>query len=74
MFGRKHSMETKLILSLAKSKISLGLFDIDSNLINSFNNQVEISKYLNISKSTVGRLLKSGKILLDKYFIHKLNK
>ena len=40
MFGRKHSMETKLKLSLAKSKISLGLFDIESNLINYFYNQV----------------------------------
>jgi len=56
-------------LSLAKSKISLGLFDIDSHLINSFFNQVEISKFLNISKSTVGRHLKSGKILLGKYFL-----
>jgi hypothetical protein len=46
-----HSMKTKLNLSLAKSKISLGLFDIDSNLINSFFNQVEISKYLNIRPS-----------------------
>jgi hypothetical protein len=54
MFGSqaKHSMGTKLKMSLAKSKLSLGLFDIDSNLINSFNNQVEISKFLNISKST----------------------
>ena len=72
--GENILWKLKLNLSLAKSKISLGLFDIDSNLINSFNNQVEISKYLNISKSTVGRHLKSGKILLDKYFIHKLNK
>jgi group I intron endonuclease len=73
MFGIKHSIETKLKMSLAKSKFTLGLFDIETNLINTFINQVEISKYLNISKSTVGRHLKSGKILLNKYFIRKIN-
>ncbi len=60
-------------MSLAKSKISLGLFDINNNLIQIFNNQVELGKFLNISKNTVGRHLKSGKILLNKYFIYKIN-
>ena len=60
-------------MSLAKSKFSLGLFDIDNNLINSFINQVEISKYLNISKSTVGRYLKSKKLVLSKYYISIIN-
>ncbi len=36
-------------MSLAKSKVSLSLFDIDNNLIEIFTNQVELGKYLNIS-------------------------
>lgn len=32
MFGRAHSIETKIKISLAKSKVSLGLYDSDNNL------------------------------------------
>ena len=52
MFGKKHSIESKLKMSLAKSKFSLGLFESNNNLIQIFNNQVELGKFLNISKST----------------------
>lgn len=72
MFGKTHSIESKLKMSLAKSKISLGLYDIDGNLINTFCNQVELAKYLNLSKSTIGRYFKSEKILLNKYLIKKI--
>ena len=33
MFGKKHSIESKLKLSLAKSNLSIGLYDLDNNLI-----------------------------------------
>ena len=61
-------------MSLAKSKINLGLFDIDNNLIKTFINQIELAKYLNLSKITISRYLKSGKLLLNKYLIRKINK
>jgi group I intron endonuclease len=74
MHGKKHTIETKQKISLAKSKINLGLFDIDNNLIKIFINQIELAKYLNLSKMTISRYLKSGKLLLNKYFIRKINK
>lgn len=74
MYGKKHTIETKQKMSLAKSKISLDLFDIDNNLMKTFINQLELAKYLNLSKSTICRYLKSGKVLLNKYFIRKINK
>ena len=55
-------------MSLAKSKFYLGLFDIDNNLIKTFINQLELAKYLNLSKMTISRYLKSGKLLLNKFF------
>ena len=55
--------ETKLKMVLAKSKIPLGLYDINNNLIKTFINQVELANYLNIHKSTVGKYYKSGKFI-----------
>lgn len=46
-------------MSLAKSKLSIGLFDLDNNLIKTFINQIELAKYfnlnLNLNNSTIGR-------------------
>ena len=59
---------------LAKSKIPLGLYDINKNLIKTFINQVELANYLNIHKSTVGKYYKSGKfITLPRKINIKLN-
>jgi len=74
MFGKNHTIETKQKMSLAKSKVPLGLFDINNTLIKTFNNQIELAKDLNLSKSTVSRYLNSGNLLLNKYFIRKINK
>lgn len=72
MFGKKHTNVTKQKMSLVKSKINLGLYDLDNNLIKTFINQVELAKYLNLHKSTISRYLKSGNLLLNKYFIRKV--
>jgi group I intron endonuclease len=75
MFGKTHTIETKLKLCLAKIKICLGLFDYNNNLIEKFFfNQVKFAKYLNLHKTTIGIYFKSGKLLLNKYFIRKINK
>lgn len=71
--AKKHSIETKDKMSLVKSKIPLGLFDINNNLIKTFKNQIELAKHLNLNKSTISRHLKSGNLLLSKYFIRKIN-
>jgi len=52
MFGKTHSIDTKLKMSLAKSKISIGLYDLNNNLIGIYVNQIELSNYLNLNKST----------------------
>lgn len=72
MYGKNHSIETKEKMSLVKSKIPLGLFDINNNLIKTFKNQIELAKHLNLNKSTISRYLKSGNLLLSKYFIRKI--
>lgn len=60
-------------MSAAKSKLSIGLYDLDNNLIKTFINQIELAKYLNLNnnKSTISRYLKSGK-LFNKYSIRKI--
>lgn len=73
MFGKTHSIETKLKMSLSRSKFSVGLYDTQNKLIQTFPNQVELSNFLNLSKSTIGRYLKSGKLILNKYFIKIIN-
>ena len=73
MYGKTHSIDSKLKMSLAKSKKIIGLYDIDNNLINTYINQVELAKFLNINKSTVSRYLKSGKLFLNKYYIKHIN-
>ena len=74
MFGKTHSIETKLKMSLSKSKIPVGLYDTNNNLIKTFSNQVELSKFLKLSKSTIGRYLNSEKLILNKYFIRTITK
>nr|UEX92947.1 hypothetical protein [Marasmiellus scandens] len=74
MYGKNHTISTKQKMSLSKSKIPLGLFDINNNLIKTFKNQLELAKYFNLSKSTISRYFKSGNLLLNKYFIRKINK
>ena len=32
-------------------------------------NQIELAKYFNLNKATIGRYLKSGKLLLKKYSV-----
>ena len=71
MFNK--NIKFKLLKNVFKSKIPLGLYDIRNNLINKFIYQVELSKYLNLHKSTIGRYLKTGKLLLSKYYIRKIN-
>ena len=74
MFGKNHSIETKLKISLSKSKVPIGLYDTNNNLIKTFINQVELSNFLNLNKSTIGRYLKSEKLILNKYYIKFINK
>ncbi len=52
---------------MSKYPLGVGIYDLNDNLISKFNNNVELAKYLNISKVTVGKYLKSGKIYKNLY-------
>ena len=69
MYGKTHSIETKLKISIAKSKSPVNLYDKENKLIQTFKNQVELSNFLKLSKSTISRYLKSRKLILNKYYI-----
>jgi group I intron endonuclease len=69
MFNKKHKMDTKYKISLSQSKKPLALFDENQTFIRTFLNQVELADYLKLHKTTIGRYLKSGKKLLNKYYI-----
>ncbi|KAG0122680.1 GIY-YIG endonuclease [Tuber indicum] len=69
MYGKKHSESTKAKMSTKKNKYPLGvsIYDLDYNLVKKFNNNVELAEFLNISKTTVGKYLNSGKIYNNIY-------
>ena len=75
MYGKKHSKKTKELISLQKNKHKhgVGIYDNIGVLIHSFKNNIELGAYLGITKGTVGRYLKSGKVYKGKY-IFKVNK
>ena len=70
MFGRKHSEVTKDKISskLSKYPLGVGIYDLDGNLIAQFRNNVELAKYLDISRVTVGKYLNSGAIYNKLYY------
>jgi hypothetical protein len=45
------------------------LLDINNNVVRFFNNNVEVGKFLDINKTTVGRYIKSGRLWLNQYYI-----
>ena len=55
MYGKSHSEETKAIMSEKKNKypLGVGIFDLEGNLISKCKNNVELAKYLGISKVTL---------------------
>lgn len=71
MFGKTHSEESKKIMATKKNKYlnGVGIFDLNGNLIKKFDNNVELGKYLDISKVTVGKYLNNNLIYKDKYRI-----
>jgi group I intron endonuclease len=68
MFLKKHKDSTKKLISMKKSKNIVELYDIDFNLLISFNNNGELANYLSIHKTTVGRYIKSGKLFKGEYY------
>lgn len=68
-YGVKLSQETKNLISKARSKRPVFIFDLEGNLVNQFINSVQAGEWLGIHKGTVGRYIKSGKVWNNKYYI-----
>ena len=71
MYGKTHSDATKALLSTRRIKypLGIGLYDLNCNLIKKFNLNVELARYLDISKPTVGKYIKTGKLFKALYYI-----
>ena len=74
--GSKQSLKTKLLIAdslknrYRKSQFSrVKIFDIETNIIKYFGNNLEAAKYLGVSERTLGRYKSKIKILKKKYLI-----
>lgn len=74
MFGKNHSEISKNLMSIKKSVTPLGLYDVNSNLIENFSNQIELANKFNVHKTTISKYIKTGKLFKGKFYIRKINK
>lgn len=74
MYGKQHSEEAKKNISdkISKHPYGVGIYDLDNNPIAKFKNNIELAKYLNISKVTAGKYLNSG-IVYNNLYRFKVN-
>nr|YP_009327865.1 hypothetical protein [Epichloe festucae]APB96823.1 hypothetical protein [Epichloe festucae]APB96883.1 hypothetical protein [Epichloe hybrida] len=72
MYGKTHSDETRSIMTKKINKYlkGVGIFDLNNNLIKKFDNNVELAKYLKISKVTVGKYMNNN-LIYDNIYIFK---
>jgi group I intron endonuclease len=75
MYGKKHTEATKLLISkiMKKYPFGVGLYDLNNYLIKKYNNNAAMARDLNISKTTVGKYIITGKIFNNLYYF-KINK
>ena len=52
-FNKKHNLETKMKISLAKRNTPVGLNDLDNNLIETYISQVQLATKLNVNNKTI---------------------
>lgn len=69
MFHKQHSEASKKKISdkISKHPNGVGIYDLNDNLISKFKNNIELAKYLNISKVTVAKYLNSGLVYNKTY-------
>lgn len=71
MYGKTHSNDTRDLMREKKKKYTngIGLYDLDNNLLKSFDYASDLATYLKISKVTVSKYLNKGLVYKDKYYI-----
>jgi group I intron endonuclease len=62
MYGRLHSEQSKKLISLRMRKPGVRVYNSVGSLVLAFNSNVEAAALFTLSKSTIGRYIKSGKI------------
>uniref|UniRef100_UPI002237C518 GIY-YIG endonuclease n=1 Tax=Ramaria rubella TaxID=113071 RepID=UPI002237C518 len=72
-FGFKLTNETKSLMS-EKKKIPLYLYDLNKNLIRSFESGLEAAVFFKVHKATISKYLKPGKIIQGKYILTREQK
>ena len=60
MLGKRHSKATNSLMRIKKVKYhnGIGIYDLDNNLIKSFDYASDLAIYLNVSKVTVSKYIK----------------
>jgi group I intron endonuclease len=74
MYGKTHTKETKELIRNGMKKYSngVGIYDLDNNLIKSFDYAVDLADYLKVSKVTVSKYLNKG-LVYNKMYYFKVN-
>jgi group I intron endonuclease len=69
MFGKTHSEKTKDLMRNKKVKYpnGVGIYDLDNNLLKSFDYASDLAIYLNVSKVTVSKYINKGLVFIGKY-------
>ena len=71
MYGKKHSNYTKLLMVAAKSK-PVYVYSTNNQLLASYPNSVKVAEWLKITKTTVNKYIKNGKVWNNKYIFRKI--
>lgn len=70
MYGKVHTSKTKDLMSAKNKKYinGIGIYDLDNNLVKSFDYAIDLASYLNISKVTLSKYLNKGLVYKNKYY------
>jgi group I intron endonuclease len=71
MFGKTHSAKPKDLMRSKKVKYinGVGIYDLENNLVKSFDYASDLAIYLNVSKVTVSKYINKGLGFQGKYYL-----
>jgi hypothetical protein len=71
MFGKTDSAKTKDLMKSKKVKYpnGVGIYDLDNDLVKSFDYDSDLAIYLNVSNVTVSKYINKGLVFQGKYYL-----
>jgi hypothetical protein len=71
MFGKTDSAKTKYLMRSKKVKYPnvVGIYDLDNDLVKSFDYDSDLAIYLNVSNVTVSKYINKGLVFQGKYYL-----